>query len=100
MNCNFKGYFLDKGYRESYDRFVQLPAGDLITVPAADAIHISSSAPISVTITPSGLGATPFTTQVNSLFVLDSPFISVTISDVDGTVPVVRIAGFTQDPSA
>lgn len=100
MDCNFKGYFLNKGFRESYDRFVQLPAGDLVTVPAADAIGITSTRPISVTIAPSAVGSTPFTIQVNGLFVLDSPFTSVTIGDVDGTVPVVRVAGFTKVPSA
>lgn len=96
---SLKAYFLAKGYSITYDRFVQLPAGDLITTPAADAILVESSGQFSITVTPSAQGSTPFTVLVDSLFISDGPFTSVTISDVDGTVPVVRIAGFTKQSS-
>ena len=96
MQAYLKKFFAELGYLSSYERFTQLPSGAAITIPAADAVSITTNAPLSLLIVPAGEGATPITVQTNNLFVLDSPFVSITISDVDGAVPAVRVTGFSK----
>jgi len=93
MDC-IRKHFAFEGLEVCYERFVQLQVGAAITVPTADAVCVTTKSQISLLIVPNVLGATPYSVLVNSLFVLDDPFASITISDVDGTVPVVRVTGF------
>lgn len=94
-----KAYFGSLGLNDSYDRFTQVSAGALITVPAADAVAIQTDQLVSVMIVPIESGSPTLTFQVNHLFVMDTPFASLTISVPGSATAIVRVNGFTQDQS-
>lgn len=94
-----KAFFNSLGMSDSYDRFTQVSAGALITVPSADAVAIQTNQPVSVMIVPITTGDPTLIIQVNRLFILDTPFASLTISVPGSATAIVRVNGFTQDPS-
>ncbi len=98
MDFQIKRYFLEAGYSVSYERFVQVAPDNIISVPGADAVLVTTSSLIAVDVSPSRTGADAYTVRVSKLFVIDEPTAAMDLILEEGSSAVVRITGFTKNP--
>lgn len=99
MDFQIKRYFLEAGYSVRYERFVQAAPGNVISVPWADAVLVTTSATITVDVSPNRQGSDAYTVRVSKMFVLDEPTTAMDLVLEEGSSAIVRITGFTKDPA-